>query len=417
MLQLRHPHIVQLVGACQIQDDKGGLPMLAFEYLESGSLSHYIHDVTKSPLDHGSFFSIARDLALALNYLHNQTNPIVHLDVKSANVLLDAYLRAKLADLGLAKVLRQGKEQQNDFDTGSLDLQLSGPRGTPAWMSPEVMAGNRVSTFTDVYGLGLILWEMTSATKPFEGYTMTEVYEAVGQGQRPEIPEEISSDVKSLIRQCWSQDPTLRPSCKAILDILNKLSFPDHWKALLGVNSSALSQLSSSAGDQDSSESDEEDTPETVIDHKEIEDQELSPRPPVVIKRSFSAPIPIPPPPPPPPPPISNKVADVKQDTMTVEAAPRPSFSVTSNEIQDQLSKLKSRSKPEVEEDAKMTNNVNKKEDLTSILKRVLDQRRESGWCDYSSSNASSGRGSRCSLSASKNGGNLSTVSWSGDDL
>lgn len=109
MTQLRHPHIVQLVGACQ----QNQIPMLLFEYLEGGSLNHYIHDVIRSRLDHGSFFSIARDISLALNYLHKQKKPIVHLDVKSANVLLDAYLRAKLADLGLARILDANTDDEN----------------------------------------------------------------------------------------------------------------------------------------------------------------------------------------------------------------------------------------------------------------------------------------------------------------
>ena len=101
MMQLRHPHIVQLVGAASHGNSS---LLLAFEYLEGGSLNHYIHQVIQTRLDHGSFFSIARDVALALNYLHKrQPKPIVHLDVKSANVLLDAYLRAKVADLGLAQ--------------------------------------------------------------------------------------------------------------------------------------------------------------------------------------------------------------------------------------------------------------------------------------------------------------------------
>ena len=54
-------------------------------------------------------------------------------------------------------------------------IYLSGLKGTPAWMAPEVLAGESVSTFTDIYGLGMILWEMTSAEKPFEGKTVKEV--------------------------------------------------------------------------------------------------------------------------------------------------------------------------------------------------------------------------------------------------
>ena len=109
MLRLRHPHIIQLLGCCpmETESETTATPLLVFEYLESGSLSHYIHDVTQAPLDHATLFSVGRDIALALNYLHNRKLPIVHLDVKSANVLLDAYLRAKIADLGLAQALLQ----------------------------------------------------------------------------------------------------------------------------------------------------------------------------------------------------------------------------------------------------------------------------------------------------------------------
>ncbi len=55
------------------------------------------------------------------------------------------------------------------------EMYLSGLKGTPAWMSPEVISGQSVSTSTDIYGLGLIFWEMMSAEKPFEGKTLEEV--------------------------------------------------------------------------------------------------------------------------------------------------------------------------------------------------------------------------------------------------
>ena len=55
------------------------------------------------------------------------------------------------------------------------DIYLSGLKGTPAWMAPEVLSGESVSTSTDIYGLGMILWEMSSAEKPFEGKTVKEV--------------------------------------------------------------------------------------------------------------------------------------------------------------------------------------------------------------------------------------------------
>ena len=208
MLRLRHPHIIQLLGACPMEDngkpskinhqvakceqannyepttecDHAALPkspLLVFEYLESGSLSHYIHDVTHAPLDHATLFSVARDVALALNYLHNRKIPIVHLDVKSANVLLDAYLRAKLADLGLAQPLPPTNNKTDQKDSTGIQrkscVTLCCLKGTPAFMAPEVLQDRIVSVAADVYGFGIILWEMSVASRPFSGLSVIEV--------------------------------------------------------------------------------------------------------------------------------------------------------------------------------------------------------------------------------------------------
>ena len=171
MLRLRHPHIIQLLGVCPMEcNPTTESPLLIFEYLESGSLSHYIHEVTQAPLDHATLFSVGRDVALALNYLHNRKVPIVHLDVKSANVLLDAYLRAKLADLGLAQALPPTKKNANERS-----VKLCCLKGTPAFMAPEVLKDRNVSVAADVYGFGMILWEMSVGLKPFHGLNLVEV--------------------------------------------------------------------------------------------------------------------------------------------------------------------------------------------------------------------------------------------------
>ena len=172
MLRLRHPHIIQLLGVCPMDcREERENPLLIFEYLESGSLCHYIHDVTQAPLDHATLFSVGRDIALALNYLHNRKIPVVHLDVKSANVLLDAYLRAKIADLGLAQPLPP-KSKKN---VSEKSVKLCCLKGTPAFMAPEVLKDRHVTVAADVYGFGIILWEMAVGLKPFFGMNLVEV--------------------------------------------------------------------------------------------------------------------------------------------------------------------------------------------------------------------------------------------------
>ena len=106
MCALRHPNITQLLGVVPVAEGSDSVslydaPLLVFEYLETGSLTHYLHEVRQSALDASSATSIAIDTCLALVYLHRKQ--IAHLDVKSDNVFLDAYLRAKLGDMGLAR--------------------------------------------------------------------------------------------------------------------------------------------------------------------------------------------------------------------------------------------------------------------------------------------------------------------------
>ena len=78
------------------------------------------------------------------------------------------------------------------------------------------------------------MWEMKSAEKPLANLNINQVCQAISIGKRPKIPDDVTHEIKSLICQCWSQESGDRPNCEAILQKLNQMSFPDHWKALLG---------------------------------------------------------------------------------------------------------------------------------------------------------------------------------------
>ena len=134
--------------------------------------------------------------------------------------------------------------------------------------------------------------------------------------------------------------------------------------------------------------------------------------------RSLSAPVPIPPPPPPPPPIIvpkeHNFLVKSSQHNSVGTALPKPGFAVTSDEIKKQLLQLKKVPEDcasDLEETEKQKGFTN---DLTLILRNVIVQRRDAGWCD-SSSNGSSGRGSQCSQNFGP-GNKTIAVEWSGDD-
>ena len=329
VMKLRHPHVAQLIAGCE--DSKSG-PLLIFEYLEGGSLNHYIHEVTRSPLDHTTLYSISRDVALALNYLHSKS--IAHLDVKSANVLLDAYLRAKLADLGLAQDITK---MPAVTENARPDL-----RGTPAFMAPEVLQGKGFSTAADVYGFGMILWEMASGSRPFFGFKLAEVCQAVCLAERPLIPSQVTKGLRNLIERCWDQEKDLRPDLPEILSLLKDLSLPDNWTALLGDQSFDISSLETSDDGQD----------EPRVFQS-------------TLLRSNSAPVP---PTPPPPPSEAFFTPPLLKSKPALPKKPDPKgYSFTSDEIQKQKSMLR---KP----DARRVDRVS---DDMAALRDALRARRE----------------------------------------
>ena len=119
----------------------------------------------------------------------------------------------------------------------SLVVELTGPCGTPAWMAPEMLDGTvKITTATDVYGLGLIMWEMKSAERPYANLNLSEVCQAINSGVHLQIPHDLPQEVKILIRGCWHKEAKQRPTCDEILGKLNQMSFPDHWKALFGAS-------------------------------------------------------------------------------------------------------------------------------------------------------------------------------------
>ena len=122
-----------------------------------------------------------------------------------------------------------------DEDYDLKGLELSGPRGTPAWMAPEMLENLKVSTATDIYGLGLILWEMKSGERPFVNLTLEEVCTAIKEGHKPTMPSDVTDDLRALMTACWCTDPRQRPNCEEVLSKLNQMSFPNnHWQALFG---------------------------------------------------------------------------------------------------------------------------------------------------------------------------------------
>ncbi|XP_071087310.1 uncharacterized protein [Haliotis cracherodii] len=236
---LRHPRVVMLIGVCTSQR----LPLMVLEYMSKGNLFALLHNPNRESLDHAEYYQIARDIAAGMVYLHNHRPSVLHLDLKSMNVLIGTGDRAKIADFGFSKLKHEA--DQNAAKASKVKEQI---QGSPAWMAPELLQAGEVTLKADVYSFGLILWEMLTRKIPYEGSSMFQILEKVRLNKRPEIPSECPVELAGFISRCWDNNPARRPVFKEVLSTLESLSFPPDWRALFqqaGVPQEALEDVHS----------------------------------------------------------------------------------------------------------------------------------------------------------------------------
>jgi serine/threonine protein kinase len=133
-----------------------GIPYIVMRYMDGGSVDDLL---AKSPVPPGQTLQIIQQIAPALDYAHREG--VLHRDLKPSNILLDANEDAYITDFGIARIL----------GTPSNRLTTSGVVGTPSYMSPEQAQGHELDGRSDVYALGVVLFEMLTGTRPFEGET------------------------------------------------------------------------------------------------------------------------------------------------------------------------------------------------------------------------------------------------------
>jgi serine/threonine-protein kinase len=153
LASLNHPNIARLLDGGMTSD---GTPYLVMEYVEGVPIDEYCRGWGLS-ID--ARLGLFRNLCSAVEYAHR--NLVVHRDIKPANVLVSADGVPKLLDFGIAKLLDPGA-QRNLANT-----QATGRLMTPAYASPEQLRGERVTTATDVYGLGVLLYDLLAGSHPF----------------------------------------------------------------------------------------------------------------------------------------------------------------------------------------------------------------------------------------------------------
>ena len=193
--ELLHPHIVSILDS----GIEGPLGWLAMEYIAGGDLTPFTKASRRLP--DAAVLSIARQLSSALAHAHRRG--VVHRDLKPENVLVDETARnIKLADFGLARLSGAG-------NTGT-GIVL----GTPAFMAPEQLAGNPPTARTDLYALGVLLFQLFTARLPHEASSMGELLRKVAtepaptlRSLRPELPQEVDQLVQNLLHKLPRERP------------------------------------------------------------------------------------------------------------------------------------------------------------------------------------------------------------------
>lgn len=225
---LRHPHIVQIYDFDVTPD---GLYYMVMEYVAGIPLDQYLQP-PRTPMPLPEAISLFTQIASAVQYAHQ--HGIVHRDIKPGNILRHETGDLYLSDFGLAQIM------------GTQRLTQSGmTSGTPAYMAPEQVLGQPVTPASDIYALGVLLYEMLTGARPYEGETGAAIM--VRQATQPPTPPSqwlptLAPEVEAVILRALARDPAQRfATVTAMLAALNQAA------GVTGADTIAVQPLSASA--------------------------------------------------------------------------------------------------------------------------------------------------------------------------
>jgi Protein kinase domain/zinc-ribbon domain len=192
--QISHPNV------CRVFDigDSEGIPFLTMEYVDGEDLSSLVRRIGRLPQDKAA--EVSRQICAGLAAAHDRG--IVHRDLKPANVMLDGAGKVRITDFGLAGIAAniQGAEVR---------------AGTPAYMAPEQLSGKEVTTRSDLYSLGLVMYEILTGKRAYDANTMPELIKAREDGSvtNPStLVKDLDPLLERVILRCLDKDPAKRPA-------------------------------------------------------------------------------------------------------------------------------------------------------------------------------------------------------------
>ncbi len=213
---VEHPHVVTIY---HVGEDAslGGLPYIVMQWLRGGTLSAY--RAREGRLLLKEILRIGRQIADGLAAAHDRG--LIHRDIKPDNIFLEGPANSvKIIDFGLARDVSDDRSMAQVTMDGTLV-------GTPAYMAPERIGDKSLDARTDLFGLGVILFELLAGKSPFTGTSMMAVLASIARGQPLELAEvapEVPDDVAKLVMKLIAHEPADRPAdARSVAEALGRL--------------------------------------------------------------------------------------------------------------------------------------------------------------------------------------------------
>ncbi|XP_062872589.1 ankyrin repeat and protein kinase domain-containing protein 1 [Trichomycterus rosablanca] len=184
-------------------------PASVMEFMNKGSLEDLL---TSHVLMWPKKFQMIHEVTMGMNFLHSIKPPLLHLNLKLSNILLDDHLHVKVSDFGQIK--------WEDYSNKTAFIEHLAARGNINYIAPETLTQNPepLTSKYDVYSFAIVVWEILTQTRPYTGMNMTEILIRVSSGKRPSV-ETIADDrpheceeMIGMMQQCWDQDWSERPT-------------------------------------------------------------------------------------------------------------------------------------------------------------------------------------------------------------
>jgi serine/threonine protein kinase len=226
--QVSHPNV------CRVFDigDADGTPFLSMEYVDGEDLASVVRRIGRLSPDKAT--EVARQICAGLAAAHERG--VIHRDLKPANVMLDGAGKIRITDFGLAGIAASIQ---------GADIRA----GTPAYMAPEQLAGKEVTAKSDIYSLGLILYEILTGKRAFEASTLPELIKLREQGtitNPSTLVRDLDPLIERVILRCLEMDPAKRPV--SALQVAAALPGGDPLAAALAAGETPSPEMVAAAG-------------------------------------------------------------------------------------------------------------------------------------------------------------------------